>query len=180
MSIPGLPRPACGDDTEEAPSLHISSPETSLPSGTASPVAPDFSPLTVETLSQLSTSSSSSRVSDHMESATATATVPCYPTMKIVGDNIDKYQKPREMRVDAQATMPHYFNMYAVRDWIDASKLEDEPSLPDPTTINLDVLFPTPQDHREIHSNFQHLVARVLNKYMPYFGKFGSGLERHL
>ncbi len=37
------------------------------------------------------------------------------PSFKIVGDNIDKYVKPREMRFDVQAKSLNYFNSYAVK-----------------------------------------------------------------
>ena len=69
-----------------------------------------------------------------------------YPTMKLVGDNIDKYVKPREMRADSQASTLHFFNMYAVRDQVDTSSLEDEPSLPDLCSIDLDKLFLSIED----------------------------------
>ncbi len=74
--------------------------------------------------------------------------------------------------------MLHYFNLYAVRDRVDVSKEEDEPSLADASAINLDTLLPTSKEHTSIHNNFRHLVARVLKKHMPYFRKFGSWLER--
>ncbi len=37
-------------------------------------------------------------------------------TFKIVGDNIDKNVKPRDMRSDYQTRSLHYFHAYAVRD----------------------------------------------------------------
>lgn len=159
--------------SEESSNASSTASEESLPS---SPVAPEMSPLTSET-----NTSSASDMLDQLEGFTAVPTrILTYPTMKIVGDNIDKYVKPREMREDVQASMLHYFNLYAVRDRVDASTLEDAPSLPDPSRIDLDKLFPSPEEHKAIHKNFQHLVARVLKKHMPFFKKFGSGLERHL
>ncbi len=100
--------------------------------------------------------------------------------MKIVGDNIDKHVKPREMRIDAQASMLHYFNLFAVRDRVDTSSLEDEPSIPDLSAIDVGTFLPTPEEHGSITRNFQHMIARVLKQHMPFFAKFGSGLERHL
>ena len=48
--------------------------------------------------------------------------VECYG-FKIVGDNLDKYVKPRYMRVNKQAQSLNYFNCYAVKDRIDSSSL---------------------------------------------------------
>ena len=47
------------------------------------------------------------------------------PGVKLVGDNIDKHVKPREMRDDVQAQSPHYFNSYAVKDRLSIAGLED-------------------------------------------------------
>ena len=49
---------------------------------------------------------------------------PCTPrllTYRIVGDNIDKNIKPRNMTSDHQTRSLHYFHAYAVRDRIDLS-----------------------------------------------------------
>ena len=62
---------------------------------------------------------------------TSRSTSTAYPTFKIVGDNIDKYMKSRDMTADAQASALHYFNMHAVHDRLGMSQLADSPSLPD-------------------------------------------------
>ena len=104
-----------------------------------------------------------------------------YPTWKLVGDNIDKYVKPREMRTDVQASTLHYFNMYAVRDRVDTSTLDDQPSLPDPvSTADLNSLLPSDEEHQQLYQNFQILVARVLVKHMSFFKKFGEGVPKHI
>lgn len=39
-----------------------------------------------------------------------------YPTFKLVGDNVDKYVKPRHETADKHASSLHYFHVFAVKD----------------------------------------------------------------
>ena len=80
------------------------------------------------------------------------------PAFKIVGDNIDKYVKPREMRLDAQSKSMHYFNFYAVKSRVDVSKLPDEPCLPDFASFDLKI---TKNYHSVILTNFKIHIASV-------------------
>ena len=50
-----------------------------------------------------------------------------YPTYKIVGDNIDKFVRPRFMQYDSQSRSLHFFNHCAVKDRIDIHDLSDIP-----------------------------------------------------
>lgn len=94
--------------------------------------------------------------------------------------HIDKHIKPREMRIDSQAKSLHYFNMYAAQDRIDTSKFSDEASLPSISDISVKSVLPTGVAKAAMRVNFAILFGRVLKKYMPYFAKFGSGLEEHI
>lgn len=89
---------------------------------------------------------------------------------KIVGDNIDKTVKPRDMRSDRQTKSLHYFHLYAVRDRIDASSLSEEPQLVDPDAP-VEELLPTVEDARVMLANFEVLIARVLVQHMPFFSR---------
>ena len=71
-------------------------------------------------------------------------------------------------------------NRYAVRDRLDTSRLPDSPSLPDASAIRVEQILPTEEDHKVLLSNFAIMVCRVLKKHMPFFTKFGSGVERHI
>ena len=82
--------------------------------------------------------------------------------------------------MDVQASTLHYFNMYAIRDRVDTSMLEDNPSLPDPSTVNLSKLLPSAEEHQQLYKNLQVLFGRVLVKYIPYFKEFGAALPRHI
>lgn len=101
-------------------------------------------------------------------------------TFKIVGDNIDKHIKPRDMRSNYQARSLHYFHSYAVQDRLNMDDFDESISSPDPGAVSLEVLLPTPQDEASIRNNMCILVARILKKYMPFFTKYGKGVERHI
>ena len=102
------------------------------------------------------------------------------PTFKLVGDNLDKSVRPRDMRIDCQTQALHYFHMYAVRDRVNLAEFRDNPSLPDVSLSDLKKILPTTRDQEMLQKNFAILIARTLTKHMPFFKKFGSGLERHL
>ena len=106
--------------------------------------------------------------------------VPTLLTFKLVGDNLDKSVRPRDMRMDCQTQALHYFHMYAVRDRINLAEFTDNPSLPEVSLSDLKTILPTTQDQEVLQKNFAILIARTLTKHMPFFKKFGSGLERHL
>ena len=101
-------------------------------------------------------------------------------TFKLVGDNIDTNISPQDVRVDHQTRSLHYFHAYAVKDRIDVSGLEDFPVLPNKNEILLDRILPPEEDCKSLYTNMCHLVARILKSYMPFFAKFGCGLEKHL
>lgn len=101
-------------------------------------------------------------------------------TFKLVGDNVDKNVKPSDVRVDSQTQSLHYFQTYAVRDRIDLTAYDDTPPVVDESKIDTARLLPSDSDHNELTKNFSILVARVLKQSMPFFEKFGSGLERHI
>ncbi len=103
-----------------------------------------------------------------------------FPSFKIVGDNIDKYVKPREMRLDAQAKCLNFFNSYGVKGRLDVSQLEDTPCLPDLSSFKEEKLLPTATDDAAVKTNFVVLVARVLQKHMPFFKHFAAGMLRHI
>jgi len=71
-----------------------------------------------------------------------------YPNFKIVGDNIDKYMKPRDVMADEQASVLHYFNIHAVHDRLDMLQLPDSPSLPDISAIRVEQILPTEEVHK--------------------------------
>ena len=105
--------------------------------------------------------------------------MPTLPTFKLVGDNLDKSVRPRDMRMDSQTQALHYFHMYAVRDHINLTEFTDNQSLPEVSLADLKMIVTTTQDQEVLQKNFAILIACTLTKHMP-FKKFRSGLERHL
>lgn len=133
--------------------------------------------------SNLESSSSSFSCSDLFGVDVDAAPTPhSLKTYKIVGDNIDKNIKPSacDMRSDHQTKSLHYYHAYAVRDQIDLTNFEDSPSQPKCEDIDVEGLLPSAQDDQDIRANFGFLVARVLQKYMPFFKNFGKGTGRRL
>lgn len=105
---------------------------------------------------------------------------PPLQSFKLVGDNIDKNVRPRDMRTDHQGKSLHYFHTYAVRDHVDLSDVSDVPMSPDLSTINLFDLLPTSADHEVLLQNFALLMAHVLKKHMPFFATYGQQVESHI
>lgn len=105
---------------------------------------------------------------------------PSLETYRLVGDNIDKDIKPRNMTSEHQTQSLHYFHMYAVKDRVDLSGYSNEVPQPDSDHMNLETLLPGRDDVKMLHDNFALLVGWVLRKYMPFFEKFGIGLGRHI
>ena len=105
---------------------------------------------------------------------------PPLKSFKLVGDNIDKNIRPRDMRTDHQGKSLHYYHTYAVQDRVDLSGVSDVPMSPDLSTTNLFDLLPTRADHEVLLQNFSILMARVLKKNMPFFTTYGQKVESHI
>ena len=127
------------------------------------------------------TSSSDLSLSDIFGPSVSHAPTPSsLPSSKLVGDNVDKNIKPQDMRIDNQTKSLHYFHVYDVRDRIDLTEHDDEEPTPDISSISIDSILPSADDDVAIRTNYSILIARVLRKHMPFFKKFGAGLEPHI
>ena len=62
---------------------------------------------------------------------------------RLVGDNIDKSIKPRDMRLDHQSKQLHYFHVYAVKDKIDFRHLETSARLINPEVLDMNPFLPS-------------------------------------
>ena len=93
------------------------------------------------------------------------STTPLLPTFVIVGDNTEKEAKPRNIRSDYQAQSLHYFNFYTVKDCVTLDNCEDQPSAPDISSIDLDVLLPSDNDESTIRRNMGILIVGTLKKH---------------
>lgn len=91
--------------------------------------------------SESSTSSPGSSESTSSQASTTTLIQHQYKhkmlTYKLVGDNIDKEVRPRQMRSDHQTRYVHYFHTYALRDRIDLSAISDQAPSVEISSIDL-------------------------------------------
>ena len=110
------------DELTEESSAVSSVPESSV----SSPVAPTYSPI-LSMSSLTSTNTSSQDSGNHLQMSKVMRNRHTY---KLIGDNIDKTVKPRDMRIGSQTQSLHYFHTYAHKNRIDVSHMEDQPSLP--------------------------------------------------
>lgn len=78
---------------------------------------------------------------------------------KIVGDNIDKYIKPRFLTTSTLPRFIHHFHFYAVKNRIKSDRLSDIPPII-PDTFETEKILPNEADHENIVKNFETLVAR--------------------
>ena len=101
-------------------------------------------------------------------------------TYKLVGDNIDKNVRPRQMRSDVQNRSLHYFHSYAVRDRVYMSQFSNDIEVRDTASINLQEVLPTCKDEEILRKNFAILVGRTLVKYIPCLAQHGNELGKHI
>ena len=99
---------------------------------------------------------------------------------KIVGDNIDKSVKPRHEIVDHHTKSLQYFHSYAVLDRIDFSHYSDEPTTMDASLYSVESFLPTPDDLKQMFTNFTVLVSRILVEYLPCFQGFSKAVINHI
>ncbi|KAL5479300.1 hypothetical protein EMCRGX_G022803 [Ephydatia muelleri] len=87
---------------------------------------------------------------------------------KLIGDNIDKNIKPRDMRINNQTKSLHYFHAFAVKDRINFSDITNNAELVFPDDIDYSVFYPNDDDDAQLVSNFQTLVTRIFVEYIPH------------
>eukprot|EP00731_Ephydatia_muelleri_P025731 Em0017g814a len=100
---------------------------------------------------------------------------------KLIGDNIDKNIKPRDMRINNQTKSLHYFHAFAVKDRINFSDITNNAELVFPDDIDYSVFYPNDDDDAQLVSNFQTLVTRIFVEYIPHlqhlFGKVTHNIQ---
>ncbi len=99
---------------------------------------------------------------------------------RIVGDNIDKNVKPRDMRSDHQTQSLHYFNSFAILDRVDLSHYSSSPLRLDPAELDPIVFLPSKEDYDALEDNMNVLISRVIVQYMSFFKDYGSIVIRHI
>ena len=114
--------------------------------------------------------------------ASAPVNSPHHQDLKIIGDNIDKHVKPRDMRLDHQSQSVNYFHAYAVRDRINLTSFSSAYS-DQAQFCNADVkgLLPSTDDWENVLDNLCILIACCLQKNMPVLKQLTKkSLEKHI
>lgn len=101
-------------------------------------------------------------------------------TFKLVGDNIDKTIKPRDMRIDHQTQSLHYFHSFAVKDRVSFSSLPNTVSLINPAEVDLQCFLPTADDQLVLEENLCVLISRMVVQYIPFFRKCTIKVKQHI
>ena len=99
---------------------------------------------------------------------------------KLVGDNLDKSIKPREMREDHQKRMLHCFHMYGVSDRINLSSFSDiEPQFLIEEFQHKKIL-PSKGDSELLVQNIATLTVRILCRHVPFFQQLDKVVVPHI
>lgn len=138
-----------------------------------------FSSISTPCFSDISSLETAS-LSSSCVSTSANDFVSDIPTFKLVGDNVDKYVKPRHETTDRHASSLHYFHMYGVKDRCDISTFEDNPSLPSISNFSSDAILPSSTDYDAMVDNYTVLAARIIQKHIPFFQKNVPPVEQHI
>eukprot|EP00731_Ephydatia_muelleri_P020858 Em0013g585a len=99
---------------------------------------------------------------------------------RLVGDNVDKNVKPRDMRLNSQTTSLHYFHTYAVKDRICFSHLSTDPIEIVQDSINFEMFYPTVGDNTQLVSNLETLVARMFVQRIPGLQSLSAEATHHI
>lgn len=99
---------------------------------------------------------------------------------KLVGDNLDKTVKPRDMRQDHTSQSLHYFNVYAVRDRIDFSSLSCDSAVNDTNDIDIGQFLPSVAEEEALLHYFCTLIFRLLCQHIPALYEYSSCLVDHI
>jgi len=98
----------------------------------------------------------------------------------LVGDNIDKNVKPRDMCIDHQTQSLHYFNCFALQDRVDLSQFPDSVLRLDPSKLDPKCFMPSKEDYCALEDTMIVLISRVLVQYMTFFREYASVVTKHI
>eukprot|EP00731_Ephydatia_muelleri_P004086 Em0002g262a len=99
---------------------------------------------------------------------------------RLVGDNIDKNVKPRDMRINSQTSSLHYFHAYAVKDRISFKHLSADATIIFPQDIDFNVFYPSVEDNFQLVSNFETLVTRMFVQHIPGLQSLSAMANHHI
>lgn len=169
-------------DLPESSELNINlEEEDSIADSDSKIETPSYSPLSISTPSSPESHTQSILDSDQDELIVPpTLSIMKIPTFKIIGDNVDKGIKPRHETIDCHSRSLHYFHSCAVMDRVDMSAFDDNNGLPHIGEINIKELLPNEDDHASLVSTTTVLMMRVVQKYLPFFKKNLTQVQKHI
>ena len=90
-------------------------------------------------------------------------------TLKVIGDNLDLFIRSRTEISDHHADSKYFF-LYAVRDRVDHSFLDDVLRPINISSVNVDDVLLKPCDIEEMKENLTIILSRKIRKHMPFLG----------
>ena len=106
-----------------------------------------------------------------------------YSTFKIVIAFLDLYIRPRSETSEHHAESKHFVNVYAVKDRISCSAIEDNTlhSI-DLAKVNVEDVLPKPGDLDTMKQNLAIIACRIVQCHMKFFRKNVSpkGVPKHI
>lgn len=100
----------------------------------------------------------------------------CYSYI-LVGDNIDKTIRARNMTMDHQNQSLHFFHCYAALDRINFTNAIP---LGQPADLPLSIFLPDLADCTKLRENYTILIGREVVKKLTYFKIFEKCLPKHI
>ena len=99
---------------------------------------------------------------------------------KFWGDNVDKKQKPRDVRSDHHGEMVHMYSMLAGKSRTPAPQLSHVGHVSKISEVSSAMILPTSEDVSTVKSNLVVLVSRVLTQYLPGLAPFRKAIPKHI
>ena len=99
---------------------------------------------------------------------------------KFWGDNVDKKQGVRDVRVDNQGSLLHMYSILAGRSRIPPNTLSYTGHISSLTTIPAKEFLPVEDDFINVQQNLIIIVSRMLTQYIKGLSAFAKAVPQHI
>ena len=93
---------------------------------------------------------------------------------------MDLSVKVREMRVDSNDQLLHFFHYYALQDRVDVSHLSNKQPQCLATSLSIADFLPSTEDYQALRDNFAVHLARIAVKKFSAFKFLEEGVPQHI
>ncbi len=100
--------------------------------------------------------------------------------IKLVGDNVDKNVKVRDMRSDHRGAMVHMYSMLVVKSRVQSAGLSTASRASNLTDCSVLDFLPSQHDLDKIRGDLVILVSRILCKYIKSLKPLLSSVDKHI